>query len=263
MMGDRPRITLAGSRGATGSDQERVRALLEQVGLDSVARRRVATYSLGMKQRLGIASALLGDPAILLLDEPVNGLDPDGVRWLRELLRSLALEGRTVLLSSHLMSEMAITADRLIVIGHGRLIADTTVAELAGRYPQAVVVRSARAAELGSAIERAGGMVRRGPDADLLQVTGIDAASVGVIAADLGIPLLELTPRSASLEDAYMELTADATEHVSGPSSAGWSWLTSLRQSGSSSARHGRLRSSSASWPCSLPSCSGWPGTSS
>ncbi len=199
----------------------RVRSLLEEVGLDSVARRRVGTYSLGMKQRLGIASALLGDPPILLLDEPVNGLDPDGVRWLRELLRSLALEDRTVLLSSHLMSEMAITADRLIVIGHGRLIADTTVAELADRYPQAVVVRSARAAELGSAIERAGGMVRRGPDADLLEVTGTDAASVGVIAADLGIPLLELTPRSASLEDAYMELTADATEHVSGPSSRG------------------------------------------
>ena len=192
----------------------RVRSLLEQVGLGGVARHRVATYSLGMKQRLGIAAALLGDPALLLLDEPVNGLDPDGVRWLRELLRSLALEGRTVLLSSHLMSEMAITADRLIVIGRGRLIADTTVAELADRYSKGVIVRSPRAVELASALEQAGGIVTSGHDADLLQVTGIDAASVGVIAARLGIPLLELSARSASLEDAYLALTAEATEYA-------------------------------------------------
>ena len=192
----------------------RVRSLLEQVGLGGVARHRVATYSLGMKQRLGIAAALLGDPALLLLDEPVNGLDPDGVRWLRELLRSLALEGRTVLLSSHLMSEMAITADRLIVIGRGRLIADTTVAELADRYSKGVVVRSPRAGELISALERAGGIVTSEHAANLLQVTGIDAASVGVIAASLGIPLLELTARSASLEDAYLALTAGATEYA-------------------------------------------------
>ena len=192
----------------------RVRSLLEQVGLGGVARHRVATYSLGMKQRLGIAAALLGDPALLLLDEPVNGLDPDGVRWLRELLRSLALEGRTVLLSSHLMSEMAITADRLIVIGRGRLTADTTLAELADRYSNGVIVRSPRAAELSSAVERAGGIVMSDRDADVLQVTGIDAASVGVIAARLAIPLLELSARSASLEDAYLALTADATDHA-------------------------------------------------
>ncbi len=196
--------------------QGRVRSLLEQVGLGGVARHPVATYSLGMKQRLGIAAALLGDPALLLLDEPVNGLDPDGVRWLRELLRSLALEGRTVLLSSHLMSEMAITADRLIVIGRGRLIADTAVAELADRYSKGVTVRSSRAGELSSALEHAGGIVTSRHDAQHLHVTGIDAASVGVIAAGLGIPLLELTARSASLEDAYLELTADATEYASG-----------------------------------------------
>ncbi len=195
-------------------ERGRVRSLLEQVGLGGVARHRVATYSLGMKQRLGIAAALLGDPALLLLDEPVNGLDPDGVRWLRELLRSLAREGRTVLLSSHLMSEMAITADRLIVIGRGRLIVDTTVAELADRYSTGVIVRSPRAGELSAAVERTGGVVTRGQDSDLLQVTGIDAAAVGVIAASLGIPLLELTARSASLEDAYLALTAEATEYA-------------------------------------------------
>ncbi len=196
--------------------RERVRSLLEQVGLAGVARHRVATYSLGMKQRLGIAAALLGDPGLLLLDEPVNGLDPDGVRWLRELLRSLALEGRTVLLSSHLMSEMAITADRLIIIGRGRLIADTTVAELADRHPKGVIVRSPRAGELSSALERGGGIVTSEDDSDLLQVTGIDAASVGVIAARLGIPLIELRSRSVSLEDAYLALTAEATEYAAG-----------------------------------------------
>ena len=194
--------------------QARVRSLLEQVGLGGVARHRVATYSLGMKQRLGIAAALLGDPALLLLDEPVNGLDPDGVRWLRDLLRSLAVEGRTVLLSSHLMSEMAITADRLIVIGRGRLIADTTVAELADRYGKGVIVRSPRAGELSSALERGGGMVTSEHDRDLLQVTGIDAAAIGVIAARLGIPLIELTSGGASLEDAYLALTAEATEYA-------------------------------------------------
>ena len=196
--------------------QGRVRSLLEQVGLGGVARRPVATYSLGMKQRLGIAAALLGDPALLLLDEPVNGLDPDGVRWLRELLRSLALEGRTVLLSSHLMSEMAITADRLIIIGRGRLIADTTVAELADQYVKEVTVRSARASELSSALEHGGGSVTNEHDSDLLEVSGLDAASVGVIAAQLGIPLIELTSRSASLEDAYLALTAEAIEYTAG-----------------------------------------------
>ncbi len=193
--------------------RDRVCSLLEQVGLAGVAGRAVGSYSLGMRQRLGIATALLGDPATLLLDEPVNGLDPDGVRWLRALLRSLAAEGRTVLLSSHLISEVAITPDRLIVIGRGRLVADTTVAELAGRFGRGVVVRSPRWAELATALETAGGSIDRDPGGDRLDVAGLDAATVGRVAAEAGIPLLELTVGGGSLEDAYVRLTADAADH--------------------------------------------------
>jgi ABC-2 type transport system ATP-binding protein len=189
----------------------RVTAALEQVGLAGVARKRVGGFSLGMRQRLGIAAALLGDPGVLLFDEPVNGLDPDGVRWIRELMRSLAAEGRTVLISSHLMSEMALTADRLVVIGRGRLIADTSVRELAERFRQGVLVRSPRAPELSAVLVSAGATVDAGAGGEL-SVRGLEVDAIGDLAAAEGIPLYEVTPRSASLEEAYMELTAGSTE---------------------------------------------------
>lgn len=190
----------------------RVAAVLEQVGLAGAARDRVGGFSLGMRQRLGIAVALLGDPGVLLFDEPVNGLDPDGVRWVRELLRGLAAEGRTVLVSSHLMSEMALTAERLVIIGRGRLIADTSVTELAERFARGVLVRSPRAAELTEVLESAGGTVAPDP-AGGLSVSGLDVPAIGDLAAQDGIPVYEVTPRSASLEEAYMALTADSVEY--------------------------------------------------
>jgi ABC-2 type transport system ATP-binding protein len=184
---------------------DRVTELLERVGLASVARKRIRTFSLGMKQRLGIAAALLGDPGVLMFDEPVNGLDPDGVRWIRDLMRSLAADGRTVLLSSHLMTEMALTADRLIIIGKGRLVADTSVQDLSKQFQQGVLVRSPRSAELAAALGAAGAAVAEEDGG--LSVTGLDVAAIGDLAAARGIPLHEVTPRSASLEDAYLHLT--------------------------------------------------------
>ncbi len=193
----------------------RVWSRLEQVGLDGVARKPIRTFSLGMRQRLGIAAALLGDPGILLFDEPVNGLDPAGVRWIRELFRSLAGEGRTVFVSSHLMSEMAITADRLIIVGRGHLIADTTVAELATRFHGGVEVRTTRAIELCAALQGVGASVEI-DGAERLLVTGIDSAGVGRVALEAGIPLIELIQRRASLEEAYLDLTADDTDYHAG-----------------------------------------------
>jgi ABC-2 type transport system ATP-binding protein len=179
-----------------------------------VARRRVGTFSLGMRQRLGIAGALLGDPAVLLLDEPVNGLDPDGVRWVRELVRSLAGEGRTVFLSSHLMSEMQHTADHLVVIGRGRLIADAPIGEVIARSSRnAVVVRTPRPAELRRLLLRAG-MAVDGEDAEsVVVVNGGTPAEIGELAFRHGVPVHELSLRQASLEQAYMELTADSVEY--------------------------------------------------
>jgi ABC-2 type transport system ATP-binding protein len=194
-----------------GLSQRRVAAVLEQVGLAGVARKRVGGFSLGMRQRLGIAAALLGDPGVLLFDEPVNGLDPDGVRWIRELMRSLAAEGRTILISSHLMTEMELTADRLIIIGRGRLIADTSVRELADRFRLGVLVRSARPDDLAGILAGAGGTVT--PDGTGgLAVTGLDATAIGDLAARHAIPLYEVVPRSASLEEAYLTLTAGSVE---------------------------------------------------
>ncbi|WP_153030941.1 ABC transporter ATP-binding protein [Amycolatopsis sp. YIM 10] len=195
-----------------GIGRTRVREVLEQVGLTDAARKRAGKFSLGMKQRLGLAAALLGDPAVLLLDEPVNGLDPDGVRWIRELLRSLAAEGRTVLVSSHLMSEMALTADRLIVIGRGRLIADTSVRELEERFQRGVFVRSPRAVELSDVLRGAGAEVVAESD-EALSVHGMGVDSIGDLAAARGIPVYEVMPRSASLEEAYLELTADSVDY--------------------------------------------------
>ncbi|ACZ88369.1 bacitracin transport ATP-binding protein BcrA [Streptosporangium roseum] len=190
----------------------RVAEVLEQVGLAGVARKRAGGFSLGMRQRLGIAAALLGDPGVLMFDEPVNGLDPEGVRWIRHLMRSLAAEGRTVLLSSHLMSEMALTADRLVVIGRGRLITETSVQDLADRFERGVLVRSPRAAELTAVLRAAGATVLVEPDGGLA-VKGLEVAEIGDLAAGHGLAVHEVTPRSASLEEAYMELTGDSVEY--------------------------------------------------
>jgi ABC-2 type transport system ATP-binding protein len=195
----------------------RVAAMLEQVGLAGVARRRVGGFSLGMRQRLGIAAALLGDPAVLIFDEPVNGLDPDGVRWARQLMRALAGEGRTVLVSSHLIAEMELTADRLVVIGRGKLIAETSLADLAARYARGVRVRTSRGAELTSALAAAGATVTPEPDG-ALTVSGPDAAAIAELAAAGGIPLHELVARRATLEEAYTQLTASCVDYHAGPS---------------------------------------------
>ncbi|GAA4200553.1 ABC transporter ATP-binding protein [Microbispora amethystogenes] len=199
--------------------RDRVVSVIEQVGLAGVARRRIAGFSLGMRQRLGIAAALLGDPGVLLFDEPVNGLDPDGVRWIRELMRGLAAEGRTVLLSSHLMSEMELTADHLVIIGRGRLLADTAMRDLTG--VRDVFVRSTRAADLAAALSTAlstglsavGGTVT--PEGEGLSVRGLDPVEIGDLAARHAIPVHEITPRAASLEETYLRLTEDVTDHAS------------------------------------------------
>jgi len=196
-----------------GIGDRRVAEVLATAGLTEVAHRRVGGYSLGMAQRLGVAVALLGDPGTLILDEPVNGLDPDGVLWIRTLLQRLAAEGRTVLVSSHLMSEMAVTAEHLLIIGRGRLLADTTVAELIGRVEvDQVRVRSPEAARLAGLVAAAGATVSS-DTADTLDVTGLDAEAIGLLARDNHLAVLELTPRRASLEQAYMELTRDAVEY--------------------------------------------------
>ncbi|GLZ15758.1 multidrug ABC transporter ATP-binding protein [Actinomadura sp. NBRC 104425] len=195
---------------SNGIGVRRVAEVLEQVGLAGVARKRVGGFSLGMKQRLGIAAALLGNPGVLVLDEPVNGLDPDGVRWIRRLLRALAAEGRAVLVSSHLMSEMEMTADRLVIVDRGRLIADTSVKELAARFQRGVLVRSPRQGELFGALAAAGASVDVLPDGGL-SVSGLDVARIGELAAARGIPLHEVRPRGASLEEAYMQLTGGDT----------------------------------------------------
>ena len=195
-----------------GIARARVDQVIGLAGLESVARRRVGTFSLGMGQRLGIAAALLGDPPTLILDEPVNGLDPDGVRWIRHLLRALAAEGRTVLLSSHLMSELAETASRVVVIGRGRLLADEDLATLVAATSGVVRVRVADPGPLAGALERGGATVTV-PDADVLEVAGTDAGVVGALAARLGLTLLELSTVSGTLEDAYLSLTAGAVQY--------------------------------------------------
>jgi ABC-2 type transport system ATP-binding protein len=198
---------------SNGISRARVGQVLDQVGLASVARKRAGGFSLGMGQRLGIAAALLGDPPVLMLDEPVNGLDPEGVRWIRTLLKSLAAEGRTVFLSSHLMSEMALTADRLIIIGRGRLIAQTTVTDfLSGGSGSFVRARSPQASALAVLLETRGAAVAR-QDGDTLRITGTTSDAVGEIARANGVMLAELSEHQASLEDRYMELTTDSVDY--------------------------------------------------
>jgi ABC-2 type transport system ATP-binding protein len=180
------------------------------VGLEQVAGKRTRGYSMGMAQRLGIAAALLGDPAVVILDEPVNGLDPDGIRWIRGLLRGLAAEGRTVFVSSHLMSEMALTADQLVIVGRGRLLADVSMAEMTAAS-SAVRVRSPQAARLRGLLSSPGVAVTG--DSDVLSVSGRSTDEIARTALTHGVLVTELTPVHASLEEAYLKLTHDDVEY--------------------------------------------------
>jgi ABC-2 type transport system ATP-binding protein len=194
--------------------------VIDMVGLRDVAGKRVGGFSLGMGQRLGVAQALLGDPKVVILDEPVNGLDPEGVLWVRNLLKALAAEGRTVFVSSHLMSEMAQTATQLIVVGRGRLIADTTVEEFVGRASgHSVLVRTPEAGRLRDLL--------LGPDvtvtseqSDVLHVQGLNAEQIGTVAWQAHLPVFELTSQQASLEQAFMEITQDSVEYRSAEANA-------------------------------------------
>ena len=196
-----------------GIGTRRVAEVLDLVGLTEVADRRVKAFSLGMGQRLGIATALLADPGTLILDEPVNGLDPEGIRWVRNLLRGLAAEGRTVFVSSHLMSEMALTAEHLVVIGRGRMMADTSVEEFVRTAGKPVVRVVSPENERLATLLGSTGEVAVVPDRSL-SVTGWTSAAIGDLAREHGVALHELTPQHASLEEAFMEMTSDAVEYV-------------------------------------------------
>ncbi|GAA2913623.1 ABC transporter ATP-binding protein [Streptomyces thioluteus] len=198
---------------SNGIPRARVAEVLDVVGLTSVAKKRSKGFSLGMGQRLGIAAALLGDPRILMFDEPVNGLDPEGIHWIRTLMKTLAAQGRTVFVSSHLMSEMALTADHLIVIGQGKLLADTSMADFIAQNSRSfVLMRSPEQERLRDVLSGAG--ITAVPDAEgALEVTGEDAAHLGELAARHRIVLHELSPQRASLEEAFMRLTAGSVEY--------------------------------------------------
>jgi len=204
---------------AGGIPTSRVDEVLDMVGLTQVAGRKIGGFSLGMSQRLGIATAMLGDPDVLLFDEPVNGLDPEGIRWVRTLMRQLASEGRTVLVSSHLMTEMEETAEHVIVIGRGKLIADASMSDFMLQSASSHVrVISPQASDLVQLLERAGATVSHADDGVLL-VTGMEAPAIGDIAADHNLRLHELSPRRASLETAFMELTSESVDYRSGQDS--------------------------------------------
>jgi ABC-2 type transport system ATP-binding protein len=204
-------LCLAQSNGIPG---RRVDEVIGIVGLETVAHKRLGGFSLGMGQRLGIAAALLGDPPVLIFDEPINGLDTDGIVWARQLMRRLAAEGRTVLVSSHLMGEMALTADHLIVIGKGKLLRDEGLAEFveSSGHDEWVLVRSSKLDELAARLTAAGGRVRPGTDASI-EVAGMDSTAIGELAASNGLVLHELAPQRASLEEAFMALTHDSVEY--------------------------------------------------
>jgi ABC-2 type transport system ATP-binding protein len=206
---------------SNGIARSRVDQVLRQVGLASAARKQVGGFSLGMAQRLGIAAALLGGPPVLIFDEPVNGLDPEGVAWIRGMLKSLAAQGRTVFLSSHLMSEMAVTADRLVIIGRGRLITETSVADfLAAGGDNYIRVRCTDNEALADLLAARGATVLREPDG-ALRVTDATADEIGEAARVRGLGLLELSPQQMSLEQRYMELTRDTTDyHATNPALA-------------------------------------------
>jgi ABC-2 type transport system ATP-binding protein len=204
-------LALAASNGLPA---RRVDVVLDRTGLTRVAGKHAGGFSLGMRQRLGISAALLGDPRVLIFDEPVNGLDPEGIRWIRGLMRSLAQEGRAVLVSSHLMSEMAQTADHLVVVGRGRLIADTSMSDFMDANGRGtVLVRCSERAVLARLLTAAGATVRDGLESSLV-VAGMTAAEIGKLAAYNDIVLSELAPQQASLEDAFMELTKDSLEYL-------------------------------------------------
>ena len=208
---------LLGLAHSNGLERSRVDAVLDQVGLTEAAKTRVGNFSLGMGQRLGIAAALLGNPDVLLFDEPVNGLDPEGILWIRTLMRSLAEQGRTVFVSSHLMSEMALTADRLIVIGRGVLIADTTVQEfIDGSSRNHVRVRAPRPEKLVALLREHGATATTDPTG-ALEVTGMECSAIGELAGAHQLVLHELSEQDASLEEAFMELTKDSVQfHANG-----------------------------------------------
>jgi ABC-2 type transport system ATP-binding protein len=215
---------------SNGIAPRRVAEVLDTVGLTAVARKKAKGFSLGMGQRLGIAGALLGDPRILMFDEPVNGLDPEGIHWIRNLMKSLAAQGRTVFVSSHLMSEMALTADHLVVIGQGRLLADTSMADFIRQNSRSYVrIRCPQRERLLDALHQAGITVVEAGDG-ALEVAGGKAEQIGELAARNGLVLHELSPRQASLEEAFMQLTAGAVEYhahsgpesVPGPAAQDW-----------------------------------------
>ena len=198
-----------------GIGQQRVDEVIGLVGLREVARKRAGGFSLGMGQRLGVASALLGNPRTVVLDEPANGLDPEGVLWMRTMLKALAADGHTVFVSSHLMSEMALTATRLVVIGRGRLIADTTVEEFVARASQnSVTVRTPEAARLRDLLRSSDVTVTR-EQSDVLRIDGLTAEGIGTVAWQARVPIFELSVRQASLEEAFMHLTRDAVDYRS------------------------------------------------
>ncbi len=229
-------LFLAQTQGLAAS---RVAEVLDLVGLKDVADRRAGTFSLGMSQRLGIAAAMLGDPKVLLLDEPVNGLDPEGVAWIRHLMKYLASEGRTIFVSSHLMNEMAVTADHLIVIGRGRLIAEASTEDIIARNSgQSVRVRTPDPARLTELVTAEGGKAVPADNggqpgqAQLLTVTGLPAARIGELAASAGLVLHELTPMLATLEDAFLEMTAGSLEFGQGslPATGGTAVTVAARE---------------------------------
>ena len=214
------RLHLTSIARSNGIGRRRVAEVLTLTGMEAVADRRVNGYSLGMKQRLGLAAALLGDPPVLMLDEPVNGLDTEGIGWIRQFFKTLAAEGRTVLVSSHLMSEMALSADHLIVIGRGKLLADMPTAQLiAANARHDVLLRSPQAADLAGLLTARGATVTTQPDGALV-VTGLDAAAIGDLAASRGIAMHALVPRQASLEDAYLDLTGESVDYHGTPVTA-------------------------------------------
>ncbi|GGW39001.1 ABC transporter ATP-binding protein [Streptomyces caelestis] len=213
---------------SNGIPRSRVGEVLDTVGLTAVAKKKTKGFSMGMGQRLGIAASLLGDPRILMFDEPVNGLDPEGIHWIRTLMKSLAAQGRTVFVSSHLMSEMALTADHLVVIGQGRLLADTSMADFIARNSRSYVrVRSPQRERLLDVLHQAG-VVAVESGEGVLEVDGGKAEHVGELAAQHGITLHELSPQQASLEEAFMRLTAESVEYhahsETSPEPSGQQW---------------------------------------